>query len=82
MGNLEDIRSRLEQVFQDTFEDETIRLHDAMTAEDIEDWDSVTHITLVLAVEKEFGIRLSAAAVGQLDNVGAMVRLLQDATAS
>jgi acyl carrier protein len=47
-----------------------------MTAADIDEWDSVTHITLVLAVEKEFGVRLNAAEVGKLDNVGAMIGLL------
>ena len=42
----------------------------------IEEWDSLSHITLVLAVEKEFGVRLNAAEVGRLANVGEMISLL------
>ena len=72
-----DIRARLTQVFRETFDDDSIEIFDAMTVDDLDDWDSVTHITLVLGVEKEFKIRLSAAQVGALENVGAMIGLLE-----
>jgi len=81
MASEQQIRDRLTKVFHETFDDETLVLVDDMTAEDVDDWDSVSHISLVLAVEKEFAIRLSAAAVGKLDNVGAMIRLLEKLTA-
>ena len=74
----QELRRRLQAVFRETFDDDTLEIFDAMTAEDVEDWDSVSHISLVLGVEAEFGIRLSAAAVGQLDNVGAMIALLRE----
>ena len=45
---------------------------------DMEEWDSIFHISLVLAVEKEFDLRLSAAEIGSLENVGAMITLLQN----
>ena len=78
MASQQNIRDRLTKVFQETFDDDSLVLSDDMTAEDVDEWDSVNHISLVLAVEKEFGIRLSAAAVGSLDNVGAMIRLLEE----
>ena len=68
---------RLTTVFRQTFDDPSIELHDAMTAADLDDWDSLQHIVLVLAVEREFSIRLNPAEVGKLENVGRMVELLQ-----
>ncbi|MGB8629839.1 MAG: acyl carrier protein [Xanthobacteraceae bacterium] len=76
MTDLTGVKHKLNQVFRDVFDDDNIEIFDAMTAADIDEWDSVTHITLVLAVEKEFGVRLNAAEVGKLDNVGAMIKLL------
>jgi acyl carrier protein len=67
---------KLNGIFQDVFDDETIEINDNTTAKDIEEWDSLMHITLVLSVEKEFGVELSAAEVGRLLNVGAMIDLL------
>lgn len=70
------ITARLQTLFQDVFDDESIEIRDEMTAEDVDEWDSVSHISLVLAVEQEFGLRLSAAEIGGLANVGAMISLL------
>ena len=71
-----EVTDRLNRVFVETFDDQTIKIHDNMTADDLDEWDSVSHISLVLAVEKEFGIRLNAAEIGNLENVGAMIALL------
>jgi acyl carrier protein len=76
MTDLSSVKHKLNRVFRDVFDDDDIEIFDAMTAADIDEWDSVTHITLVLAVEKEFGVRLNAAEVGKLDNVGAMIGVL------
>jgi acyl carrier protein len=70
------VKQRLNRVFCDVFDDGGIEIFDTMTAADLEEWDSLSHITLVLAVEKEFGLRLNAAEVGQLANVGEMIQLL------
>lgn len=68
---------RLNRVFQEVFDDDEIEITDGTTAADIDEWDSLMHITLVVAIEKEFGIRLNAAEVGKLENVGAMLRLIE-----
>jgi acyl carrier protein len=70
------IVERLNAVFQDTFDDPSIQIRDAMTAADLDDWDSLQHIVLVLAVEREFGVKLNPAEVGKLENVGRMIDLL------
>ena len=76
MNNRNEILSRLTRVFYEIFDDESIILSNEMTAKDLEEWDSLNHITLVLAVEREFGVLLNAAEVGTLENVGQMLDLL------
>jgi acyl carrier protein len=76
MLTYDETKDRLTIVFRDVFDDEAIEIHDAMTADDLDEWDSLSHITLVLAVEREFGVKLKAAEVGNLADVGAMIRLL------
>lgn len=77
MASPEELQRRLEQVFQDVFDDDTLAIHPEMTARDVDEWDSLKHITLVLAVEKAFQVRLKAAEVGALENVGQMIELLR-----
>jgi acyl carrier protein len=72
-----EVMRRLTEVFQETFDDFGLELRDTMTAADVDDWDSLQHIVLVLAVEREFRIRLNPAEVGKLENVGRMIELLQ-----
>ena len=76
VGTRSEIKARLNQVFRDTFEDDSIEIFEEMTAKDIPEWDSLMHIILVVSVEKEFAIRLNAAQVGQLKNVGEMLDLI------
>jgi acyl carrier protein len=74
----DDLHRRLNRVFQDVFDDESIAITDGTAAKDIDEWDSLMHITLVVAIEKEFKVRLNAAEVGKLENVGGMLRLLAE----
>jgi acyl carrier protein len=72
-----EVMRRLTGVFHETFDDPGLELRDSMTAADVDEWDSLQHIVLVLAVEREFRIRLNPAEVGKLENVGRMIDLLQ-----
>ena len=74
----DEVKFRLNRVFCDVFDDDAIEIADGMTADDLDEWDSLSHITLVVAIEREFQVKLKAAEVGSLANVGAMVRLLMD----
>jgi acyl carrier protein len=74
----EAVRAILECIFRDIFDDEEIQLRYDMSADDIEGWDSLMHITIIVSVEKRFGIRASAAEVGHLENVGAFIDLIID----
>ena len=72
-----DIYERLNGVFREFFDDDEIELEPDTTADDIEDWDSLNHITLMAAVEDEFGIRFTMGEVSGMKNVGEMVEIIK-----
>ena len=72
-----EIYERLNDVFQDVFDDDEITVSANTTAEDIEDWDSLEHIRLIAAVEQNFGIRFKMGEVASMKNVGEMVAIIQ-----
>lgn len=72
----EKLYEKLNEVFQDVFDDGDIRVNDTTTADDIEDWDSLEHINLVVAVEKKFGIKFNMGEVNSFKNVGEMVDII------
>lgn len=73
----EEIFERLNEVFIDVFDDDDIELTEETTSDDIEEWDSLEHINLIVAVEKEFGIKFSMGEVTGMKNVGAMVDIIE-----
>lgn len=72
-----DIIERLNEVFQDVFDDEDIVVDEETTADDIEDWDSIEHINLISAVESEFGIRFTMGEVSGMKNVGELISIIE-----
>ena len=73
-----EIYERLTAVFRDVFDDESLTISDNTTANDIEDWDSIEHITLVGAVENEFGVRFKMGEISTMKNVGEMVDIIEN----
>ena len=71
------ILAKLSKVFSDVF-DEEINLSRSTTASDIEEWDSLNQIKIILACEKEFVVRLNARDINSLDNIGAMIDHLKN----
>lgn len=74
---MDEIFERLNGVFRDFFDDEDIELDADTTAEDIDDWDSLNHITLMAAVENEFGVRFTMGEVSGMKNVGEMANIIK-----
>ena len=72
----DEVFERLNEVFRDVFDDESITVNDQTTADVIEDWDSLEHINLMAAVESEFGIKFSMGQVVTMKNVGEMVDII------
>lgn len=71
-----DTRERLQEVFQDVFDDDEIEITNDTTADDIEAWDSLTHVQLIVAVEKAFSMKFSTVEVMKLKNVGEFITLI------
>ena len=72
----EEVFERLNKVFQEVFDDETIEVTDDTTSEDIDDWDSFEHINLIVAVEEEFSIKIPMGKVVTMKNVGEMADII------
>ena len=75
---MEKILQELTPIFHDVFDDEGIVLKPEMSAADIEAWDSLTHIRLVVAIEKHFGIKFAFGELQDLKNVGEMADLIAE----
>ena len=74
---MEQIYEKLTEIFRDLFEDDEIELTPETTSDDIEDWDSLTHIQLISICEEEFGIKFSTAEILHLANVGDLVKVIE-----
>ncbi|MBR2175948.1 MAG: acyl carrier protein [Clostridia bacterium] len=70
------IYERLNKVFRDVFDDDSISVNPKTTADDIEDWDSLEHITLISAVEREFKIKFKMGEISSMKNVGEMAQII------
>lgn len=69
--------ARMQQVFVEVFDDDDIEITDATTAKDVPDWDSLMHVSLIVALENEFGVRFDAAEITGLPDVGALRRVIE-----
>ena len=74
MNNVE-ILEKLSGVFHEVFDD-TIDVKPELTAKDVDEWDSLAHIRLMLSVERAFQIKFSASEIGKLKNVGELAELI------
>lgn len=72
----EAIFEKLTEVFRDVFDDEEIVLEESTNAMDIEEWDSLAQISLIVAIEQEFSIKFTMQEVTEMKNVGEMVSVL------
>jgi acyl carrier protein len=77
-----DIEQRLTNVFRDVFNDDTLTIRPDLTASDVENWDSLSHIDMITAVEREFAIRFTTGEVSSMKNVGDLITLIQKKTSS
>lgn len=68
-----DIINQLNGIFTDVIDNEEVKLADDTTAGDVDGWDSLTHIQLVVAVEKHFKVRFTAKEIQGWKNIGEMV---------
>lgn len=72
-----DLLDRLNQIFCEVFDDDDIRISMEMTADDVEGWDSLSHINLIVAIETKFDIRFKQKEVSSFKNIGDLYRCIQ-----
>ena len=75
-----DIYTRLTEIIQDIFDDDSITVTPALSAKDVDGWDSLTHIRLMLTVEKAFKVKFSTSEIGKMDTVCDLVTIIKART--
>ena len=77
----DDTRDHVQEVFREVFDDNSLSLRDDMTAVDVDGWDSLVHLNLIIAIEKAFAIRFATAEISRLNsagqNVGSLVGIVK-----
>jgi acyl carrier protein len=76
----QEIYRRLTQIMRDVFDDDDLVARPELTAHDVKEWDSVNHVTLVVAVEEAFGIKFRSAELEKMKNVGQLVEQIEKKT--
>ena len=71
------ITEELNQIFQEVFDDDSIRTYPEMTADDVDGWDSLSHINLIIAVETSFKIRFTKKELLTFKNVGDLLHSIK-----
>jgi acyl carrier protein len=66
----------LKDIMRDVFDDDSIEPTDAMTADDVEEWDSLSHIRLIVSIERQFRVKFTIAEVEKLRNVGDLLKAI------
>ena len=73
-----ELYAALNEIFRQVLDDESIDLKPSMTAEDVDGWDSMNHIFIVVEIEKRFGVKFQAAEMEELKNVGELAALVRE----
>lgn len=74
----DEILQELTEIFRDVFEKENLVLNEEMSSADIVGWDSLTHIRLIVAIEKQFSLKLNVNEMSNLENVGDMLHIIEN----
>ena len=75
------IYEKLTEIFQDIFDNDDVIATPVLTAHDVEEWDSLSHIRVIVTIEEEFDIKFSVSEIVELNNVAEMVALIESKVA-
>lgn len=73
----EDILAKVQEVFRETLDNDEIVLSETTSADDVEEWESLTHVMLVVAIEKEFSIRFGSSEIQSWKNIGELIETIE-----
>lgn len=71
------ILEKLQEVFRDIFDDEEFVIYETTTRQDIEEWDSLANINIIIAIEQEFNIKINLEELEQLTDIGSMIKIIE-----
>lgn len=74
---MDSVQEQVQEVFREVFDDATLVLRDDMTADDIEAWDSLGLVNLIVALEDTFDIKFAATEISEMQSVGAILTIIQ-----
>lgn len=74
------VLEQLQDIFREAFDDDELTVSPETTAKDIEDWDSLMQIQLIVAAERSFGVKFTTQEMSSLKNVGDFVALIEKKT--
>ncbi len=74
------IYAKLTDIFHDLFDDDSITVTPELTAKDVEGWDSLAHIRLIITIEKAFKVKFSTSEIAKLEKVGDLAALIESRT--
>lgn len=74
----QDVLEEINNIFIDVLDEETLAIKEETTAQDVEGWDSLTHIQLVVGIEKKFKIRFNSKEIQSWKNIGEMANSVLD----
>jgi acyl carrier protein len=72
------IYQHLTEIFQEVFDEDSIEVTPRLSADDVDGWDSLAHIRLILTIEKVFKVKFTTSEIGKLENVGDLVALIKE----
>ena len=73
----DNVWNELTAIFRESLDNDTLTLAETTTAKDVDGWDSITHVLIVVAIEKKFKVRFTAGEIQQLHNVGDLAALIR-----
>lgn len=72
------IKEKLQDIFREVFDDEGIFIFDEMTAKDLEDWDSLVHMNLIINIEENFDVKFSLEEVVELNSIIEIIKKVEE----
>lgn len=72
-----EILKKINEIFQEIFDNENLLIHETTTAKDVDGWDSLVHIRIIVSLEKEFHVKLTIEEMAGINNIRDMAELIQ-----
>lgn len=75
--NRDQISLIVQDIIRDVLDNNSLLISDNMSAQDVDNWDSLAHISIITAIEKQLNIRFNISEIESMDNIGTMIHLIE-----